>query len=352
MKQISFLLIILILSVSGKPPSETESEAINDTKEVVCFVYHRFNDVRYPTTNTTVTDFEAHLTYLTRNNYKIMSFSDAIRYLQSEDAVKKIAVITIDDAYKTFFKNGLPVLKRYNVPATLFINTKTVGGGDYMTWAEIKIAAAAKIEIGNHTHTHNYFLNEAVATRYETFKEEIELSQDRITKNLGITSEVFSYPYGEFDEAMKKIVRQHGFIGAAAQNSGVIYAGSDVYQCPRFPMAEAYAAKEKFAEKAIMKALRVNQLSPESFIMPNNNQPLLTLTFNNHDLVLKRMQCFVQGAACTLRTIDSNDKETTVTVQASKKITSRRRTLYTLTIPDKNGTWYWYSHLWINAAAK
>ncbi len=42
---------------------------------------------------------------------------------------KKVAVITIDDGYTSFYRNGLPLLKKYQMPASLFINTKTVGGG-------------------------------------------------------------------------------------------------------------------------------------------------------------------------------------------------------------------------------
>jgi peptidoglycan/xylan/chitin deacetylase (PgdA/CDA1 family) len=49
--------------------------------------------------------------------------------------------------------------KKYDIPATLFINTKTVGGGDYMTWGELKDVVKHDIEIGNHTHSHAYFLN-------------------------------------------------------------------------------------------------------------------------------------------------------------------------------------------------
>ncbi len=34
---------------------------LNADKEVVCFVYHRVGDSRYPSTNISVVEFEAHL---------------------------------------------------------------------------------------------------------------------------------------------------------------------------------------------------------------------------------------------------------------------------------------------------
>lgn len=346
MKQIQLFLFVIFVLCCGRPRS---TASIAGDKDVVCFIYHRFDDSRYPSTNVSVRDFEQHLDYLKKNNFQVLSFSDALRYLQSEEPSRNTAVITVDDGYKSFFKNGFPLLKKYNFPATLFINTETVGGGDYMNWAELKEVTSSNIEIGNHTHSHDFFLNESASSRYKTFKEEIELSQLLIDKNLNITPQVFSYPYGEFDSEMKDIVKSAGFKAAAAQNSGVIYNGTDLYQCPRFPMSEAYSAKEKFVEKVSAKALRVLSLSPNHFIMPDDKRPLLTLIIDNTNLRLQQLQCFVQGGECDYKVAGSDGRQTTITLQAGKPITGRRRTLYTITVPDKNGKWHWYSHLWINS---
>jgi peptidoglycan/xylan/chitin deacetylase (PgdA/CDA1 family) len=344
-----FLLLLSCLSRSSSTENNSASLPRED-KEVVCFIYHRFGDRRYPTTNTPVTDFEAHLAYLKKNNFRMLTFSEAINYIQSDEPARKTAVLTIDDGYKSFYENGLPLLKKYNVPATLFINTKTVGGSDFMDWPAIADAMKNNIEIGNHTHSHDFFLNKNEASRYDAFEEEIELSQSIIFENLHTTPVVFSYPYGEFDNKMKKIVKEAGFKAAAAQNSGVLYTSADLFQCPRFPMSESYSAKEKFAEKAAMKPLKILSRSPDHFTLPPDKKPLLTLTFDGTDLRLDQLQCFVQGGECALKIIDK--QKVTITVQATQPITKRRRTLYTVTVPDKEGVWHWYSHLWINEKVK
>src|SRR5690606_10790893 len=123
--------LFCILSCSGKEKPEA-TRSMDPNKEVVCFVYHRFGDDRFPSTNISLQDFEAHLAYLKENEYQVLSFSDAIAYLHSDAPVKKTAVITIDDGYKSFYNHALPLLTRFNIPATLFINTETVGGNDYM----------------------------------------------------------------------------------------------------------------------------------------------------------------------------------------------------------------------------
>lgn len=360
MKTNSFILkfillfnVLLMVGSHGKTqPIETEIITADDDKTIMCFVYHRFGDSRYPTTNVSVKDFESHLNWLTRDDFSFLNFSDAITYLQSDEPARKIAVITIDDGYTSFFKNGLPLLKKYKVPATVFINTETVDGGDYMDWSELKTAMKNNIEIGNHTHSHDYFLNKPITTRYKAFKEEIELSQSIIQKNLHFTPIVFSYPYGEFTMEMKNIAKQAGFKAAAAQNSGVVYTGTDLFMCPRFPMSEAYSSLDKFVEKASSKALKILQRSPDSFELPSNKKPILKLTIASSDLRLDQLQCFVQGGKCSFKIIDKSADKATITFQSVAPINGRRRTLYTITVPDKKGVWHWYSHLWINASIR
>ena len=333
--------------VSDQDSTAIVSE-VND-KEVVCFVYHRFSDSRYPSTNISLSDFEAHLNYLKNNDYQVLSFSEAIRYLKSDADKQKTAVITIDDGYKSFVENGLPLLKKYGFPATLFINTETVGGGDYMSWEDIKTAINNEIEIGNHTHSHEYFLNLSESSRHQGFEEEIKLSQKLIKKNIGITPTSFAYPYGELDPKMKEIVQNQGFVIAAAQNSGVISSTTDLMQCPRFPMSEAYADISKFTAKAKMRALPIVAISPESFLIPEDQiKPSLQIKFNKEELVLDQLQCFIQGGECNMTYAVSDDSIITVNVQPKTSILGRRRTLYTLTVPDKNGNWHWFSHLFIN----
>ena len=350
------LLIVLWLSClllsCQKQASETQKGAeqavIDENKEVVCFVYHRFGDDRYPSTNTSTSDFEAHLNYLKTNGFQVITLSQAIDYLKSDQSPKKTAVITVDDGFKSFYENGLPLLTKYDLTATLFINTKTVGSSDYMNWNEIKESSKSGIEIGNHTHSHSYFLNLPENDRYTQFKNEINLSQQLIEEHTGIVPETFAYPYGELDPQMKTIAKEMGFKAAAAQNSGVIYGASDLYQLPRFPMSESYASINQFVSKANMKALKIENKNPESFVLADGEStPSLRLTFKGDSLILDQLQCFIQGSECD-KTLMKNGDITEVTLTASTPINSRRRTLYTITVPDKHGNWHWFSHLWIN----
>lgn len=319
-------------------------------KTVVCFLYHRFGDARFPSTNTSTADFEAHLRYLKEGGFKVLSFSDAIDYLHSEEPLARVAVITIDDGYMSFYQRGLPLLKKYSMPATLFINTETVGASGYMGWEQLRSAIDDGIEIGNHTHSHRHFMNEEASVRNDVFEADIIRSKDIISEKLGITPEVFAYPYGEFDNGMKRVVREAGFRYAAAQHSGVAHAGSDPYQIPRYPMSETYAGLAGFAGKASMRPLKITRQVPDDTVLPPDDpQPLLRLTIQNEGLQTSRMQCFVQGGECELKLAEENPDEIIITVRATGDLSRRRRTMYTVTVPDSAGAWHWYSHLWINS---
>jgi len=337
------------------PASQDEETFIDlgsiKEKEVVSFVYHRFDDDRFPSTNIAAADFEAHLQWLKTHQYQVLSLSDAIDYMKSNSTVRRTAVITIDDGYKSFYQNGLPLLIKYNLPATLFINTETVGGGDYMNWKELKEASEKNIEIGNHTHSHAYFLSQPATARYTNFVNELEGSQKQIEESMQIKPRVFAYPYGEFDEEMKMIVKAVGFKGAAAQNSGVINTNTDLFQLPRFPMSESYA--KMFEEKALTRSLKVISQSPNNAMIPRGtNRPQLKLTFDPRSLNVDQVQCFVQGGTCEMKVIEKSLNEMTITLRSTGSIMGRRRTLYTLTVPDSAGNWHWFSHLWINPSVK
>ncbi len=351
------VIIIIVLQLAacgaGNEKQRDNHEVHDNKKEVVCFIYHRFGDSRYSSTNISRKDFEAHLTWLKAHDFQVLSLSDAIDYLKSNKEYRKTAVITVDDGFASFYKNALPLLKKFGFPATLFVNTETVGGNDYMGWNEIKEAQKYGIEIGNHTHSHAWFLNQPEDERYIAFENEVTLAQQLLKENTGTMPTVFAYPYGELDTKMREVIEKLGFKAAAAQNSGVIYAGTNLMQCPRFPMSEAYAGLDQFAGKAEMKALRVNRVNPGSFLLPEGKtKPTLQLKFDGTDLRLDQLQCFIQGNECEMEQMQSENGLVTLIVSPVKSIAHRRRTLYTITVPDSQGQWHWFSHLWINPDEK
>ncbi|MBR9999223.1 MAG: polysaccharide deacetylase family protein [Cyclobacteriaceae bacterium] len=308
------------------------------------FLYHRFSENKYPSTSISSALFEQQLKYLKDHRIPVITLGELLQWPDSASQNQKYVILTIDDAFDSFHQHGFPLLKKYGFKATLFVNTATIGSGDYSGWEELREIYEYGIELGNHTHSHAYFLNEPPGQRLEYFKHEVAQAQDIFREKLGIECRVFAYPFGEYDTGMQKIISELGFFGAAAQNSGVISGYTDPFALPRFPMTDQYGQMDSFIEKVNMLALPVVEMLPLNTIS-ENNPPVLKIRFIDPGLDLDRLQCFVQGGVCKIALVIGDTISAEITAQG--KLTGRRH-LYTITVPHKTtGRWYWFSQQWV-----
>ena len=102
--------------------------------KVPILMYHRFSrDEEFGKTSRAT--FESHLGYLTKH-YKISSLDKLIEYRRKGEAIPpRFAAITIDDGYRDFYDIAFPVLKKFNVPATLYLVTNFVDGKNWI-WTD------------------------------------------------------------------------------------------------------------------------------------------------------------------------------------------------------------------------
>nr|WP_321409737.1 polysaccharide deacetylase family protein [uncultured Carboxylicivirga sp.] len=315
------------------------SKVIQNNKwSVKALVYHRFGDDRYPSTNTSVEDFEAQIKWLRENGYISVKASEV--YALNDKDVKKYVCITVDDGYKSFLQNGLPILKKYGMKSTIYVNTESVGWGDYLSWDELKSIQKEGVEIGNHSHSHAYFLNKDAEERSIYFESDLDLAEKLFKKNLGSIPKSYAYPFGEFDEGMMSVLKNNGYRLSFAQNSGVWCETNDPYAIPRFPMSGKISI-DKFISKVKMEPFRVLTEKKSPFIEGHGKSINVSFNYNQSN--------YVGGINCFKNGINYNDVQTYEDIYMVKLNLSdkKRRTLVTLTIKDKEGNWCWYSHLFI-----
>jgi peptidoglycan/xylan/chitin deacetylase (PgdA/CDA1 family) len=339
-------------------PAETERRAVEPSpvresavQEFACFVYHRFGDGRYPSTNISIEAFRGQLQHLRDAGYDVLTLGDALRRLDERSLTGPTAVLTIDDGYASFVEHGLPLLQEFGMPATLFVSTGNLGGGDLLTWDDLKELKEQGIELGNHTESHAYFLDEPAEERAALFRADVERSQQQFRERLGDAPTLFSYPYGEFDPAMRQVVVDLGFTAATAQNSGIVSSRSDRFALPRFPMGGPYATVNGFKSKSAMRALPVVDEAPSSSVIADGEPPWLRLRVLARPVRLGQAQCFVDGQrACSLRVEGRGD--TVMLHVRGERLSRSRRTLYTVTAPAAAGRdWHWHSRLWAHPPA-
>jgi peptidoglycan/xylan/chitin deacetylase (PgdA/CDA1 family) len=79
------------------------------------------NDYRYLGESPTIDDFDRMLNFLS-SHYNVISIKDYIENIENHDPGKLFVAITFDDGYLDNYTNALPILRKYNVPATIFVS--------------------------------------------------------------------------------------------------------------------------------------------------------------------------------------------------------------------------------------
>lgn len=204
--------------------------------------YHDVNDVE---------NFERQIKYL-KDHYTLISFGNLVAGQVNE---KQPVLLTFDDIDRSVYTNAFPILKKYNVPAIVFVVTGLINtkmpfwwdevlyhlgqqDGNKKNWelkdvpnkerlkfldelrdgsikpkleykqlkvSELKEMAAAGIVVANHSHTHPMY--DQCTT--EELYEETSLSF-KILKDLEFSPDIFAYPNGNFSRTAEQILLEEG----------------------------------------------------------------------------------------------------------------------------------------------
>lgn len=199
------------------------------------FVYHRFADDRYQSTNTTIKELTKQFDYFKDNNYEVVPLSKILDKLEKKEVIpNKWIALAIDDAYKSFYENGLAIFKKYNYPFSLYVYIEATekNYGDFMTWEQIKDTSKYG-EIGLHSYSHKRLQN---LSKQELI-DDTQHALDVLKKHTNITPSTYVYPYGEFNENVKNILKDNfSFRSILNQSTGSVNSKTDIYDIPRIAL--------------------------------------------------------------------------------------------------------------------
>ena len=256
---------------------------------VISIMYHRFNENKYPSTNIQIDVFKEQLKIIEREKIKFIHPNNFEKSLSENKGQRKI-LFTVDDGLSSFYQNAWPILKKKKIPFILFVNTREVGSYNYMNWEQIlELYKDENVEIGNHSHSHEYLVEE----NPETIKKDIVKSINIFEDKLGQNSKFFSYPFGEYSLEFKKIIKDLGFKYAFGQHSGVIDETKDLWELPRFPINEKYGEIKRFSTLMKTLPLKFKKISPEDrYLLQSKNPPTVNIEFYENIKNLKQLNCF------------------------------------------------------------
>ena len=252
-------------------------------------MYHRFEENKYPSTNIRIADFIKQIALIKKNDFNFINannFEDSLVDLKD----KKKILLTIDDAFKSFYDQAWPILKKDKIPFLLFVNTREIGSKGYMNWEQIKEISEEKfVHIGNHSYSHDYLVDKTDSE----ISNDISLAIKDLKNNLGYNSPYFSYPFGEYSINFKNIIKKFGFKYAFGQHSGVVDITKDFYELPRFSINEKYGKIQRF--ELILKTipLKFKSITPEEkYINDTNNPPNVIVEFLDEIKNIELLNCY------------------------------------------------------------
>jgi len=219
---------------------------------IIVLTYHRVND-RLPKESLVVhpQEFRKQMFFLNfyQRQFQVIGIEEMIEWLTSKAVFKteggrprtKI-LITFDDGYRDNYLYAWPILKKYKFPAIIFLTTSYIGSDykkeryrnvpwrrDYLNSEEIREMEESGIFFGAHTATHRQLTQLSL----EEAKKEIEESKKVVSQLTHKPVKTFCYPYGEYNEAIKKLVKKCGFLCAFSTRPGINYPGQDLFEIKR-----------------------------------------------------------------------------------------------------------------------
>lgn len=195
-----------------------------------------------------------------RQGYRFVDIDTVFATADGQSAGKKLVNITFDDGFEDVFTHAYPILKRYQIPFTLFVTTDMPDGKADLWWYQLEQMANGDADWFEKTISQVYARQENVAAAMhemtgtakdaslckelslnweqirlmvseglctvgshgvshsaltllppEEAKRELVASKQRLEEKLGVEVKCFSYPHSFFTDATHQWVREAGY---------------------------------------------------------------------------------------------------------------------------------------------
>lgn len=245
-KGVGLLLVILGLvcvvtaeTRKEKITSMSSSKLLEQSGGCLALTYHRVRDdhivtkiVEYLTNSDELrhysvyqSEFEEHVRTLRANDVTFVTPAELREFRQTGRYPKKCVWISFDDVDVSVYRNAFPILKKYQIPFTLFLIAGRVGDPDFenfslATWDQIQeMVDSGLATVGSHTYDMHYLVNDKpvffAPEQREAFLYDLVKSKETIERKLpGVKVVDFAYPFGEGRNELTPLIKQAGFLSA------------------------------------------------------------------------------------------------------------------------------------------
>jgi peptidoglycan/xylan/chitin deacetylase (PgdA/CDA1 family) len=213
-------------------------ELLRRRQRRVVLTYHRVRDDSLdPHISVTPETFERQLRYL-KSRFMLTSLDALLSAAgQAGNGRKPIVAMTFDDGYLDNFEHAFPLLRKYRVPATIFLVSRWVGKPMFLDTHHLLEMLEHGIEFGSHTQSHPVLTSIALCQA----KNEIKASKREIEHILQRAVRFFAYPKGKSQDVGPDIVRaveDAGYEAAFMAENGTIRGDEGRFELKRIGIRE------------------------------------------------------------------------------------------------------------------
>ncbi|MCL4503068.1 MAG: polysaccharide deacetylase family protein [Deltaproteobacteria bacterium] len=209
---------MLTLCVAASPVMADEQVSV----PVLC--YHRFAPTVADSMTVTTKNFTEQMQWLKDNGYTVIPLKTLVAYLKGEGPAPapKSVVITVDDGHKTVFTEMQPIVKKFNIPVTLFLYPSCISNphAPYaMSWEQIKaLQQTGLFDMQCHTFWHPNFKKDKKKMKPEEYAKSVQTqlvkSKNVLEKRLGAKVELLAWPFGIYDDYLESEAQKAGYVMA------------------------------------------------------------------------------------------------------------------------------------------
>lgn len=151
--------------------------------------------------------FESHLRWLARRRERVETLD---RILATPETERRIA-ITFDDGYRDNLTVALPLLEKYELPATIFVVAGFVGKENFLTVDDLKtLGKHPLVTVGSHGLTHRHF------PRLSDDESRFELVESKriLEAATGRKVDLLAWSYGDCNSRLERLSAETGYRAA------------------------------------------------------------------------------------------------------------------------------------------
>lgn len=224
MKRLKLLCIVLLLCLSAVSASaNANNPQPKQSFRVPILLYHRFDTRVNDSMTMTVAVFESQLAYLKANGFRVIPLQRLIDwYLGKAPAPPaKSVVLVADDGHKSIYTWMLPIIRKYNMPVTLFIYPSAISNAKYaLTWEQLRaLKKTGLFDIQSHTYWHPNFIKERKKLSRDEYLKFVDMqlkkSKGKLEKELGGQVDMIAWPFGGLpDQVLLDEAKKAGYVAA------------------------------------------------------------------------------------------------------------------------------------------